>query len=167
MLYIIYKISFEKKLKHYYVYSHHIRITFEDKLSFFEFKKDIYAFEVFVGSEPFYYYVAVLKNDFVLSWDVTMQIVRTNGYFGLQLSSCKFNQIIEKSIYIDFIKHFCDKLLVDSDEKDLCMKSYFHHKISFYYYCQVILKSDKNFRKDDEYELAFIKGLFNLAMIYY
>jgi hypothetical protein len=117
--------------------------------------------------KAFSYQVLVLKDDYLVSWDFSIQIVKIyNDFFGLRLGSCKFNQIIEKSIFFQFLQEFCCELnrepTSDEDKKSKRVSGlYLKQQIDFYYFYQVIQNSDlENITMDDILEVAFIKGLF-------
>lgn len=122
--------------------------------------------------KPFDYYVLVLKDSYLVSWDFTIQIVKIyNDYFGLKLGSCKFNQVIESSIFLQFLTEFCAELNREpTPNEDAVEKSasgqYFKPQIDFYYYYQVVRNSDvENIETDDMLEVAFIKGFFCICFI--
>ena len=137
------------------------------KITFFTFSKTNYKFLVFIG-KSFDYYVLVLKDSHLVSWDFTIQIVKIyNNYFGLKLGSCKFNQVIENSIFLEFLDKFCAELNYEpipneDGKKDTVSGRYFKPLIDFYYYSQVVRHSDlENIKTDDILEVAFIESLFS------
>jgi hypothetical protein len=103
----------------------------------------------------------VKKDQELLSVDVTFEIVKVHDYFGIRISTCKFNQLVPNENFVIFLNEFVVHL--NSSKRD---GKYFDLSISFFYFFQVIEKQSKidTLTLDDMLEVQFIEGLLVLLI---
>ena len=72
----------------------------QDKTLFYSYSVSIYKFEVYTDNRPYLYAIFIYKDECLISWEITIQLVKINIYFGLMIQPCRCNQLLEEVIII-------------------------------------------------------------------